>query len=97
MSQLSSASTDAQVWAAYDDNASYAEDGDTAKCLIFQTACRMLLRRTPKLAALAGRGGHEIQMDVALLREELKAAERWYALANGTGRVTHLSLENYRR
>ena len=31
MSSLSSTSTDAEVWAAYDDNASYAEDASVAK------------------------------------------------------------------
>ena len=46
-STLSSSSTDAEVWAAYDDNASYEEDVSRTKALAFITACRILARRLP--------------------------------------------------
>lgn len=44
---LSSASTDAEVWAAYDDNASFEQNGDAVKAGLFITACTILLRRRP--------------------------------------------------
>lgn len=96
MSTLSSSSTLAEIQAAYDDNAPYAEDGDTAMCLTFLTACRMLLRRMPKQTTLAGRGGHEVQMDMQLIHQELKAAERWYSTQNTAGRVKSLSVQEFR-
>ena len=46
MSTLNGSSTLAQVQAAYDDNASYAEDSSVSKCRAFLTACRILLRQT---------------------------------------------------
>ncbi len=45
MPTLTSASTDAQVEAEYDDTASYAEDLSVAKARRFVTACRILVRR----------------------------------------------------
>jgi hypothetical protein len=47
MATLSSNSTDAEVWAAYDDNASYEEDASRAKALAFVTVGRILRRRIP--------------------------------------------------
>ena len=43
MATLNASSTDAEVWAAYDENASYQEDDSTAKALAFITAGRILL------------------------------------------------------
>lgn len=40
-------STDAEVGAAYEDNASQEEDASRAKALAFITACRILRRRRP--------------------------------------------------
>jgi hypothetical protein len=57
MATLSSNSTDAEVWAAYDDNASYEEDGSRAKALAFVTACGILRRRLP---LSAGRGPQSV-------------------------------------
>lgn len=97
MSTLSSSSTDAEVKAAYDDNASYAEDESTAKAAIFITACRMLLRRMPKQASHGGVGGREIQQDMQLIADEMRAAQRWSAARGPAGQVKRLSLENFRQ
>jgi hypothetical protein len=47
MATLNGNSTDAEVWAAYDDNASYEEHGSRTKALALVTACRVLWRRLP--------------------------------------------------
>ncbi len=71
-STLSSSSTDAEVQAAYDDNASYEEDSSQVKALAFKTACRFLARRLPMSAARDGQ---------AVTRESLQAeiddAKEW--------------------
>lgn len=74
MSDLSSSSTLTEVQAAYDDNASYAEDRDTAKARVFITACRILIRRTP---AQATKGSNEVKLAVELLMKELEKAQEW--------------------
>ena len=79
MSTLTSSSTDAEVEAAYDDNASYREDQSTAKAKAFITACRILIRRC---ATRMGERGDLLEFDVGLLRDEQRAAESW-AQANG--------------
>lgn len=102
MSTLSSASTLAQVQAAYDDNASYAEDNSVAKCKAFITACRMLIRRTPVRAVHGGRGaGEELESSIELIRKELEAAKGWLAESGdsdegGAGGVRHFSFAEYR-
>ena len=73
-STLSSDSTDAEVWAAYDDNASYQEDVSRAKASAFITACRILARRLP---ISAGRDGQTVSRES--LREEVAAAQAWLA------------------
>ena len=57
MSTLTSASTLAQVQAAYADNASYVEDNSVAKCRAFITACTILLLKLP-----AEQGTREAQL-----------------------------------
>lgn len=95
MSSLSSASTDAEVWAAYDDNASYAEDNSASKAAAFVTACRILLRRTPKRARQGMR--HEVEFDPATLRKELEAAQQWIASNSTTGGgIKHVSFQGFR-
>ena len=96
MASLSSTSTDAEVKAAYDDNASYAEDASATKAAAFVTACRILLRRLPKRGKLGGR--HEIELDPKILRLELSDARQWLATnASGAGSgLRAFSLEDYR-
>ena len=101
MSTLSGTSTLAEVWAAYDDNASYEEDGDAAKCAAFITACRILLRRQPSRSAKtggSGGGGSDIQFDPAQFAAELAQARKWLAVnrTNGPGRVVEPDFTNFR-
>ena len=95
MSTLSSTSTDAQVRAAYDDNASYSEDGSLAKAKALVTAIRLLLRRQPKRFASGGRGGEEVELDPKVLQDELRAAQSYIAASSPTG-VRHASFANFR-
>ncbi len=101
MSTLSSASTDAQVFAAYDDNASYSEDASVPKAKAFLTACRFLLRRMPKRA---GSGNADLELNPDLIQEEMAQARTWLE-TNDTGDtststagpcVTRASLQNFR-
>ena len=96
MATLSSNSTDAQVLAAYDDNASYEEDNSRAKADSFITACRILRNRLP---LSAGRGPQTFTRES--LQAEIEAAQRWkdaHPATTGSGgaRVRYLSMENFR-
>jgi hypothetical protein len=90
---LTSASTDAQVWAAYDDNASYEEDGSRSKALAFITACRIILRRRPSMQS---RG--QMSLTFESIREEMNSARAWLNANPGTSRdeARYASFENYR-
>jgi hypothetical protein len=77
---LTSSSTLVEVQAAYDDNASYAEDGDVAKAKAFITACRILLRRMPKES---GTREQHFKMNPELIQKEMDAAQQFVA-ANDT-------------
>jgi hypothetical protein len=79
MSTLTSSSTDAQVWAAYDDNGSYWEDSSRTKALAFQSACIILARRLPMSA---GRDGQSISRESLL--EQQRKAEAWLAANPGS-------------
>jgi hypothetical protein len=97
MSTLSSSSTLAEIQAAYDDNASYEEDGDATKAAAFITACRMLLRRIPRRVSHGGRGAEEIETSPEQLREDIADAHRWLCAHGGNRRpVTVASFENFR-
>lgn len=74
MSSLSSTSTNAEVEAAYDDNASYAEDVSLAKCRAFITAVRILIRRLPLSSAKAGTSQ---TYSIESLTKELDEAREW--------------------
>jgi len=95
MSTLSSSSTDAEVRAAYDDNASYEEDGSLAKAKAFVTAVRFLLRRQPKRFAAGGRDGEEIELDPRVLQDQLCSAQSYVAANSSTG-IKHVSFEDFR-
>lgn len=95
MATLSSASTLADVWNAYDDNASYEEDDSVSKARTFITACRILLRRLP---AQNTRSSTTLRFDLKRIQNELQQAQRFVALksaSKGSG-VIHPSLENFR-
>jgi hypothetical protein len=94
MSTLSSASTNAQVWAAYDDNASYEEDASRSKALAFITACRFILRRRP---ASTGRGEQSVSFES--IKDEMQTARDWLAANPGTegrSQVRHGSFSDFR-
>ncbi|MDX9862468.1 MAG: hypothetical protein RBS99_16275 [Rhodospirillales bacterium] len=96
MSALSSLSTDAEVWAAYDDAASYQEDASRTKALTFITACRMLRRRLP---INAGRDGQSVSRES--LAEEVDQANKWLAAnpaSSGSGslRVRFGNFQDFR-
>ena len=80
MATIDSSSTLAEVLAAYDDNASYAEDDSETKAAAFVTACRVLLRRVPKRMAHGGQGAEEIEIDPSAILAERAEAERWLRL-----------------
>lgn len=93
---LSSTSTSAEVWAAYDDAASYEEEGSRTKALAFITACRIILRRRP---ASTGRGEQNVSFES--IRQEMDSARSWLAAHpadDGDGRQTarFASFENFR-
>ncbi len=103
MSTLSSASTDAEIRAAYDDNASYEEDNSSSKARTFVTACRLLLRRMPKMAT---HSAIQLALSPDLVQNELLYAQQWLAVnscAGGSGNssgvnggVKHFSFEWFR-
>jgi len=83
MSSLTSASTLADIKAAYADNASYLEDGSAVKARLFITACRLLLLALPKRAMKGGRtSGEEIELDPSLLAGQINEAKRFLTEAN---------------
>ena len=94
-STLSSASTDSEVWAAYDDNASYEEDVDRAKAAAFITAGRILIRRRPKRIEIDGKSG---EFDEIAIRQAMSEARQWLALhpSSSTPSVRYGDLSNLR-
>lgn len=95
MSALSSTSTLADIEAAYDNNASYAENGSLTEARSFASACRLLLRRVPQNAA---KDGESLQTTIALIQEELRKAEEWISIkaAVTSGGVKRASLRGFR-
>lgn len=96
MATLSSTSTDAEVAAAYDDNASYETDASPSKAAAFIEAVRILLRRRPKKA---GKGrSQEIEFDMTILRDQILDAQRWLAQygVSGGGAVAEVAFDDFR-
>ena len=83
MSAINSASTNTEVEAAYDDNASYLEDASVAKCAAFMTAARILLRR---LDSEVSDQGSAIKKNTNDIRAELDRATKWFD-SNGNSRI----------
>ncbi len=79
MSTLSGSSTNAEVWAAYDDNASYREDASRSKADAFNTACTILARRLP---ISAGRDGQSVSRES--LQAQQDKVEAWLAANPGS-------------
>lgn len=98
---LTSSSTLAEVQAAYDDNADYDVENDTAKCKLFIQACRIYLRR---MVNRADHGAASVWDDYEKVEAELKAAKAWLQANDSTaaptvspGSIRHVSFENFRR
>lgn len=94
MATLTSASTEAEVWAAYDDAASYEEESSRSKALAFITACRILSRRRP---TQIGRGDRSTTLES--LRQEIADARRWLAAhpaSTGSGARTTATFADFR-
>jgi len=92
---LTSASTDAQVWAEFDDNADYEANASRTECLAFRTACRYLMRRRPTAIS---RSTRSVTMDD--LQTLYRDAGDWLKVqtassVNGGSRVRYLSMENF--
>lgn len=86
-STLSSASTDTQVRAALDDNASFEEDASTAKAAAYLTALRIWRRRLSESASV-GDEGTTIQRELKWVEEELKRTQE-YLTENGESSVSN--------
>ena len=96
MSTLTSASTPADIQAAYADNASYAEDGDVAKAKAFVTACRMLLGLTPSRMSTAP--GVSLYVNLEVVERQLNAAQKYVTLrASASSGVRQFDFGGFRR
>jgi hypothetical protein len=73
MATLTSTSTDAQVEAAYDNNADYDVPPDTSKAESFIQACRILLRRRVPTYSI---DGHAVTRES--IQKSLDDAMAWY-------------------
>jgi hypothetical protein len=91
MSTLSSASTDAEVEAAYDDNAPYREDNSVSMARAFGTACVIMARRR-ELEIWSGSN----RLRGESLRDEGKEALAW-ADANDSSRQPRLTKADFTR
>jgi hypothetical protein len=94
MSTLTSSSTDTQVRAAYDDNASYEEDASAAKCRAFITACRIRRNRIP-ITASRGYGSGNQAATWESLDAEIAAARKWLAANPPSSGVGSRTAERY--
>lgn len=92
---LTSASTDDEVRAAYEDNAGYDQANSATMARAFAVACRFILMRRPLVGALGG--GNSTTFDAQSIREEKARAEKFAATspANGGG-VKFLDFSNLR-
>lgn len=83
---LNSASTDAQVEAAYDDNASYLETNSRDMAAAFVTACRILLRRRAQSYSIAGRSVSRESIET----ERDAATKYLQSRSNGRSRINRV-------
>jgi len=94
MATLSKSSTDQDVWDAYDDNASYREDGSASKAAIFVTACEILLRRRPERISTSG---YAVDFDSLRIESALDRAIGWESTNASSGEsVRHASFSRMR-
>ncbi len=97
---LSSTSTNAQVKAAYEDNASYDINNSVAECRDFIQAARIRINR---MANEIENGNARVSESYQRIEAQLKEALRWLRVndpsassaAHG-GSVSHISFEDFR-
>ena len=97
MADLTSSSTFADIVAAWDTNALYDIDGDSAKARLFIQAGRFLLIKLPRRAA---KGGEEQEFDPKIVEKAIQTAVDWLARKNSittNPRVRQLSGRNWNR
>lgn len=97
MSTLSSASTTAQVRAAYDDNASFDEDNSPSKAAAFITAVTILINRLPSRAEKGDSG--MIALELERYEKQLQRARQFLATngaAPNNSSVLHADFTNFR-
>ena len=73
---LTSSSTDAQVRAAYEDNADYDTTASVAKAKLFVQACRIRLSRMQDEVA---HGDARVQESYQKIADQLDAATSWWS------------------
>jgi hypothetical protein len=94
MSSLNSASSLADVKAAYADNAAYLEHQSPTEAAAFITACRLLLLQLPQRAV---GNGQEIDLDLRQIQLQIDDANRFLTHANIARAPVHCySLEHFR-
>ncbi|QDU82669.1 hypothetical protein Pla110_44300 [Polystyrenella longa] len=97
MSTLTSASTYAEVIAAYKDNASYAEDNSVTKARAFITACRFLLLMMPGRSAKGRQQEIEFTQNLQAIKAEQKQASNWMqARASANSQYHYADLSDFR-
>ena len=84
MGSLSSASTDAQVQAQYDNNASYADDNSLAKAKLFREAVCIMIGRWP---ATMTKGQNHLTMPIRQLQQQLEEVTKWINARDLNSRV----------
>jgi len=96
---LSSASTLAEVQAAYEDNASYDLNNSTTECRAFIQAARILIHRTLDQHS---HGSESMSESVARLQNALDKAIGWLSthdddyVSRSSGSVRFMSVEDFR-
>ena len=83
---ISSASTLAQVKAAYYDNCTYDVDNSLSEAHTFVAACRQLLVRLPKQTATGNRA-EEVSIEPEMIERQLQACIRWIYTQNVQNRT----------
>lgn len=99
MSTLSSASTAAEIEAAYLDNSYYEDDPSGAKAAIFIQSIRLKLASVNKKVQVGGSGGHLIETDPTLLLRLMESAMAFIrttrGVAAGGSGVVHADTSEY--
>ena len=92
---LSSTSTEAEVWAEFDDNLCFRRTESREQCNAFIEACMALIRRRP---TEIGRGNRSITMES--IQQLYQDANNWLDLHPATSssgsRTRYFSMENFR-